>query len=133
MVDPGKVRVMTKLASYEKREERRAQNAGNFFRGDYIGWELLKSFICGTLAFLVAAGLLIFSDFETLLQDIYQIDLLEHGKRILKIYCIYMSVFLVGTYIASAYRFSKARKSLRNYYKGLKMLGQKYTDQSEDV
>ncbi len=126
MIDTERVRIMTQLASYEKREEKRAQNTGNFFRGDYIGWELLKSFICGTLAFMIVVGILLFSDFETLLQDIYQIDLLEHGKRVLKIYCIYMGVFLAGTYVASAYRFSKARKSLRTYFKGLKKLGKMY-------
>ncbi|MBQ9437686.1 MAG: hypothetical protein IJU50_05090 [Lachnospiraceae bacterium] len=119
MIDQEKVIMMTRLAAYEQREEKRDLEIGNYFRGDFICWELLKGLVFGSMAFLIGTGLLVFVNFETLLAMVYQIDWVEEGRKILKIYGVYMGVVLIGTYIASVYRFGKARKGLREYFKGL--------------
>ena len=126
MVDPEKVMLMTRLAAYEKREEKKTLSVAGFFRVDFVAWELLKALVCGTLAFMIAIGIRIFADFDVLLQEVYEMDLVERGQEILKIYLIYMVVLLVGTYISAIIRFVAARRNLRAYYKGLKRLGEFY-------
>ncbi len=113
---------MTRLASYEQREQRRNLKAGGFFRGDFISWELLKGFVCANLIFMILFGLVIFSQFDILLQEIYKMDLLEKGKEILGIYVVYLFIFMLGTLFAAIFRYNRARKSLKGYYKGLKEL-----------
>ncbi len=126
MVDPERVMLMTRLAAFEKREEKRALAAGGFFHGDFIAWELLKGLVCGTLAFLVGFSLIIFANFDILLQEVYEMDLVEKGWEILRIYVIYIVILEIGTYISAVLRFKKARKSLRAYYQGLTRLGDLY-------
>ena len=126
MIDPEKVMLMTRLAAFEKREEKKALSAGGFFQADFTAWELLKAFVCGTIAFLVVLGLIVFANFDLLLQEVYEMDLVEKGWELLRIYVIYMIILVLGTYLSAVLRFRKARKSLRAYYQGLRRLGEFY-------
>lgn len=47
MLDEKRIRQMTKLAFFEKKEEKNALRIGRYFRSDYIGKELLKKFFSG--------------------------------------------------------------------------------------
>lgn len=126
MLNEERVILMTKLASYEAGEGKKSVAIGNYFRSDYIGWQVLKSIISATIAFVVVFAMYIFYDFEVFMIDIYKMDLLEFGKRILFTYAGFVGGYAVLSYIVYAYRYSRARKSLRLYYMNLKKLSSMY-------
>ncbi len=117
MLNEERVILMTKLASYETNEGKKNVAIGNYFRSDYIGWQVLKSIISATIAFVVVFAMYIFYDFEIFMMDIYKMDLLEFGKKVLKMYVGVVGSYAVISYIVYAYRYSRARKSLRVYYR----------------
>ena len=57
MIDEQRIILMSKLASYEENEGRRNVAIGSYFRSDYIGWQVLKSIISATIAFVVVFAL----------------------------------------------------------------------------
>jgi hypothetical protein len=126
MVNEERVILMTKLASYERGPGKKNVAIGNFFRGDYIGFQILKSIICATIAFGIVFGVYLFYHFENLMLDIYQLDLLVIGQDILKYYLIVVGVYSAISYGIYSYRYHQARKSLKNYYHNLKKLTQMY-------
>lgn len=126
MLNEERVILMTKLASYEDGEGKKSVAIGNYFRSDYIGWQVLKSIISATIAFVVVFAMYIFYDFEVFMMDIYKMDLLEFGKKILFMYAGFVGGYAVLSYIIYAYRYSRARKSLHLYYMNLKKLSNMY-------
>lgn len=122
MVDEEKVRLMTKLASYEKHEGKKNMNIVNFFRSDYIGFQVLKGIISSIISFFAIFVIYIFYNFESLMADIYKIDLMEMGKSIIIIFVATVGAYAVICYVIYAYRYSKARKELKEYYVGLRKL-----------
>ncbi|MDO4512757.1 MAG: hypothetical protein Q4B72_01845 [Lachnospiraceae bacterium] len=129
MINEERVILMTRMASYEQHDEKKNMAIVNYFRNDYLGFEFLKSVICGTMAFLVVFGMYVFYDFETFMQDIYKIDLLAFGKKVLIIYLVCVGGYAVITYLVHAYRYHLARRSLRTYYNNLKKLQNMYERQ----
>ena len=127
MLNEERVILMTKLASYEANDGRRNVAIGSYFRSDYIGWQVLKSIISATIAFIVVFAMYIFYDFEIFMMDIYKMDLLEFGKKVLQIYVGVVGFYAAISYIVYAYRYSRARKSLRLYYMNLRKLGNMYS------
>lgn len=127
MLNEERVILMTKLASYETNEGRKNVAIGNYFRSDYIGWQVLKSIISATIAFVVVFAMYIFYDFEVFMADIYKMDLLEFGKKTLQIYAVAVGSYAVISYIVYAYRYKRARKSLRLYYMNLRKLAGMYS------
>lgn len=126
MLNEERIILMTKLASYESGEGKKNAAIGSYFRSDYIGMQVVKSVIYATIAFFIMFGLYILYDFEVFMAEIYKMDLFEFAKGVLKFYGIIVAGFAVVTYIVYAYRYSKAQKSLKNYYNNLKKLASMY-------
>lgn len=115
MLDENKIIIMTRLAAYEKGAGKEYVRRGHFFRTDYISLQLIKSFICGTLAYLSIVVIIGFYNFELLMSDVYNTDLLEFAKKQGTNYCVLMAIYLVATYALALYRFNKAKRSLSAY------------------
>lgn len=128
MINEERVILMTKLASYEEQEGKRNMKIVNYFRSDYIALQVLKSLFSATIAFALLFAVYLFYDFEVLMQDIYKMDLIAFAKMVLTYYGISVIVYGVISYFVCAYRYSKARKSLRTYQQNLKKLRSMYEE-----
>lgn len=117
---------MTKMASFEANEGKRSVSIGTYFRGDYIGKEVIKSVIYGTIAYVIVFALYVAYDFEFFLQDIYKMDLLGFGKEVLFNYLKLIVAYSMITYVVYALRYQKARRNLRCYYNNLRRLNSMY-------
>lgn len=126
MLNEERIKLMTKMAAYEANEGKKNVSIGNYFRGDYISMQVIKSIISATVAFLIIFALFVFYDFEMIMSDVYKMDLLEFGSNLLIAYLVFASIYAVISYLVYTYRYAKARKSLKMYYNNLKKLAYLY-------
>lgn len=131
MLNEERIKLMTKMASYEANEGKRNTSIGNYYRGDYISKQVIKSVLCATIAFIVVFGLFIFYDFEFFMSDIYNMDLLQFGKRVLILYVITTLAYSVISYLVYTHRYAKAKKKLKIYYNNLKKLAYLYDKETK--
>ena len=129
MLNEERVVLMTKMASYEANEGKKSLAIGSYFRSDYIGWQVLKSIISATIAFVVVFAMYIFYDFEIFMTDIYKMDLLEFAKNVLFYYLGTVGIYALISYIVYTVRYSRAKKSLRAYYMNLHRLSSMYRNE----
>lgn len=128
MLNEERVILMTRMESYAENEGRKNMQIGNYFRSDYISMQVLKSVISATIAYAIGFALYILYDLENFLQDIYKMDLLAFAKQVLIGYGIVVVGYGVIAYLVYSYRYSKAKKSLKDYYNNLKKLNSLYQD-----
>ena len=126
MLSQERIKLMTKMAAYEENEGKKYMSIGSYFLSDYMGMQVIRSVICGTLAFFLLAGLYVYYHFETMMQDIYKMDLLLLGRRVLFYYIVFIAAYSVITYVIYSFRYSRAKRSLKHYYYHLKQLAAIY-------
>lgn len=126
MLNEERIKLMTRMASYEAGEGKKNMNIGKYFRGDYISMQVLKSVISATIAFAICFALYLFYDFERFMQDIYKMDLLQFAKKLLLIYVVAVVGYGVVSYVIYSSRYKKTRKSLKKYYNNLRKLSGLY-------
>ena len=126
MLNEERVRLMTRMACYEAKEGRKNVAIGNYFRGDYIVLQVIKSVISATIAYILIFAMFILYDFEVFMADIYKMDLLEFAKTVITYYLIFTVGYAVISYGVYTYRYTRARKSLKTYYNNLKKLAYLY-------
>lgn len=126
MLSQERIKLMTKMAAYEENEGKKYMSIGSYFRSDYMGMQVIRSVISGTLAFFLLAGLYAYYHFETMMQDIYKMDLLLLGRRVLFYYIVFIAAYSVITYVIYSFRYSRAKRSLKHYYYHLKQLAAIY-------
>lgn len=131
MLNEERIKLMTKMASYEANEGKKNVSIGSYFRGDYIGLQVVKSVINATIAFLIVFAMFILYDFEVFMADIYKMDLLQFGKSVMIAYLVFVIAYALISYFVYTHRYTKARKSLKIYYNNLKKLAYLYDKENK--
>lgn len=126
MLNEEKVKVMNKLAMYEKGEGSKYLPVSKYYRSDYIGLALIKNFFLVTIGYgLILAGIAAYFG-EYLMDNIHKMDLVSMGIYILVGYVIVLGAYSVLTYIQYSIRYHRAKKSVKTYYAELTALGKIY-------
>jgi cation transport ATPase len=120
MLNEEKIRLMTRLALYEKNQLKEDETAENYFKTDYISKQLLGSLVSGTIAFLVAAGAYAAYNFDIIMLSIYSADVKGLLRQVLFDYVLFMAAFLLITWVIYAARYRKSRRGLHRYFSALK-------------
>lgn len=128
MIDQERVREMTKLASYEKREGKEHHIAMQYFRSDFTARHLLKAFFYATAAYALIFILWCVYHMETLLENIDTMDLIGLGKSALVIYLLFIAFYLFIVDIYANLYYAKCQRSIRRYYRRLRRLEQLYDE-----
>ena len=126
MLNEERIKLMTQMASYEDNEGKKNVTIGSYYRSDYISLQVIKAVLSATIAFAIMGAMCVLYDFEAFMQNIYKIDLLVLGKRVLLVYVVFVALYALLSYIIYAYRYNKARGSLKRYYSHLKELSAMY-------
>ncbi|MFI3201707.1 MAG: hypothetical protein R3Y54_09320 [Eubacteriales bacterium] len=122
MLNEKKIISMTKMAVFEATEGKKNIAIGNYFKSDYILWQLIKCFVGATISFGICLGIYALYDFEMLMQDIYKMDMLLFAQDLIKKYLVLVVTYLFFSYLYYMIKFEKVRGSLRAYYSSLNEL-----------
>lgn len=131
MLNEEKIKLMTKAASYEAGEGKKALSMNKFFRGDYISLQLIGAWISFTIAFCLCVGLWAFYNVENLMENINKMDLPATGKGLGLLYLGLLGIFLIINYVAFHSRYQENRKSLAVYHHILKRISHIYQMESK--
>lgn len=126
MLNEEKIRLMAQLAAYEEHEGKKDISVHEYFRGDYISFQLLKSTIYATVGFALAVAMYVLYSLEDFLEEFYKMDFVEFFKEILSKYWVVLAVYLVISYFVYAFRYSRAKRHVRRYRQQLRTLQQMY-------
>lgn len=126
MLNEDRIELMTKMAAYENGRGKRDISVNEFFRGDYISFQVLKSALYCTVGFALVIAMYILYDLEGFLTDFYKIDITEFAKGIAMKYAVVLVIYLLISYCVYAYRYSRAKKHMRKYISQLRELEEMY-------
>lgn len=132
MINEGRVRRMARMAAYEQEDGVRDEKINAYFRGDYITKQILITFICATIAFVILfAGYGIYN-FENLIVQIYSMNLQEMLAVVLLAYAAFVGGMILITVRVYTSRYKRARRHLNAYYQDLHRLSVSYRKEKED-
>ena len=126
MINEEHVKVLYQAASYEMNHQQEYQQIRRYFRSDYINREILKSIFTGTFAYMIFCAIWIIVNGEEFIEQINHIDYISVGKDIGILYCLFMLVYLLITWMIYAIRYSKEKKEYQKYGESLKKIHRMY-------
>ena len=129
MIDQERVREMTKLAAYEKRDGKKYRDIVRYYRSDYIIRQLLKAFVCGTLAFGMITGMWIACNLNDFVEDLNELEIVQIITPLLSKYLVFIIAYLILIDIFASIRYANAQDHLRRYERHLKRLCHMYEEQ----
>lgn len=113
---------MTAISVYEEKDGRNDLTINGYFRGDYLGFEVLKGAIYGTVAFAIVFAMYMLYDLETFMVDFYKMDVVSFAQDVLKKYVIFIAIYMVISFFVALYKYKRSKKHVENYKTALKTL-----------
>ena len=129
MLDEERIRLMTQMASYENGEGRRSIPIASYFRGDYISFNVVKTAIYITIAYVIIVMTYIYYNAENMIGDIYKFDLVSIARNVLIGYIVVVAAYSIVAYVIYSIRYNRARQSMHDYYAALKKLSAMYEEE----
>lgn len=114
--------LMTRMASFEDNEGKEAIRICNYFRSDYVCLNVLRAVVSATVSFFLVLVLYVYYDIDRLLQEIYTMDLMAMGRKLVTAYVIFAGAFGIIAYVVYSFRFDWAKKHLNDYNYALREL-----------
>ena len=133
MINEEKVKVMDKLALYEKQEGRKYLPVSKYYRSDYIGLALIKNFFLVTIGYGLILAVIAAYNLEYLLDNVHKMDLISLGIVVLAGYVGILALYSVLTYVQYTVKYHNAKKSEKQYYTQLTKLEKIYTREEKKV
>ncbi|MBR5267730.1 MAG: hypothetical protein IKU20_06035 [Lachnospiraceae bacterium] len=131
MLNEDKIRLMTGIAMYEKKAEKDVFPVTRYFKSDYIGSHLIRSFITYTFTCLMFVAIWILYQIEDIFNMMDISILMASAKYIGILYLIGLVCYLLVTLVVYSKRYNLASKSLKVYQAKLRRLEKNYTTPSE--
>lgn len=126
MLNEDKIKLMTSIALFEKREGKRMESANQYFKSDYIGRHMLRSFFGYTFCSLLILMVWVLYSLERILNSMSVDELFAIGKQLAVYYAGGLLVYLFITYVVYAKRYSYAVRLQKVYVARLKRLNKRY-------
>ena len=133
MLDENRIKLMSRMASYEENEGKKTIPIASFFRGDYISYNVVKTAISATVAFIIVTAAYIYYHMEDFLGDVYKLDINIMGRNLLMAYIVFVAIYCVIALVVYSLRYDRAKKSLNEYYQALKRLSIIYEDEEQSI
>ncbi len=124
MLNEEKVKLMTRMAMYEKRPGRKAMKMTKYFHSDYVSWNMIKTALAVTVSYALMAGCWVLYHLEYLMENLYTLDFAEFIKKFLTYYVVLLVVYMILSYIIYSLKYSLAMKSLRRFRARLRKVRQ---------
>lgn len=105
MLNINKVRLMTQLAVFKKKQGKDIEEASRYFKSDYISKKIIKIFLQYTLLFILLSFIMLLTQVEMILVNLNLDFISALGKTFLMLYCLgaVISCVTSGMYFASKY------------------------------
>ncbi len=122
MVREENVKLMSKIAIYEKREGKTEIPMNAFYKGDYVRLNSLKAVVSATIVFVLAAVLVVVYKLEYILANILKMDYKKLAILILAVYVIWIFLYWLIARIIYSKRYEASRSNIIIYNHNLKKL-----------
>ena len=126
MLNENKVKMMTKMAIYEKNEGRYNIKTARYFKADYVSLGVLKTVIVGTFSFILLLVVVGMCNLDMLANNLNQLDYVSMGSTIGAFYVVFIIVYGVISALVYAARFDSSRKELKQFISRLNKLERFY-------
>ena len=127
MVNENKVKIMTKMAIYEKHNGKDMIKSNRYSKADYVLFGVLKSLAATSIGFAVLMAVVVAFNSQQVIEQLGSIGFSKMGIIFLVLFIIVALIMSLVSVLIYSYRYDSSRKELKKYYSRLQKLDRFYS------
>lgn len=133
MIDEKRIRLMTKISIYEKKQAEEDLKISGYYRKDYTSLNVWITLIWVTIGYGIAVGLFAICMMETLLEGLTILKMLLLMGLVAGFYIAILIMYGVGAAIFYRKKHKHARENMKKYYRDLSRLQKMYKKEKDSL
>lgn len=133
VINEEKVKTMTKLAIYESTKGKKQLNISKYYKRDYIRYNMFKTAVAATVAFILIIVLYVLLNMETLMISLNDMDLIHEAEKIGILYFIFLVFYMLIAWLVYARRYEAVKPDVIVYNHNLKHLKEVYDKEEKEL
>lgn len=121
------------MSVYETRHGYEDEKVTRSFKNDYVLGQVLVTFVCNTIAFLLIAAVVVFYDLENVLLAIFNNNLISVMTVLILAYLLTQTAMIILTVLVYSSRYDRAKKRQGRLYHELKVMEQGYQREDGEI
>lgn len=115
MINEKKVKLMTRMASYEQNQGKEDFKINAYYKKDYVSIKRLYTFFWVTIGYVCAVGLVFMADFEKWMDEMSMELLITVGGVLVVGYIALLVFYIIITNVVYGKRHQAARARVKKY------------------
>ena len=132
VLNEDRLKLMTGIGMFEKREGQKIFPVCRYFKSDYIGRHMLRGLLGFTFCWILGTALVVLYKAEDFLSALNFNDIEGIGRMYIGAYLVGLSVYLLITYAVYWRRYEYANRGMKVYVAKLKRLEKRYEMQGKN-
>ncbi len=130
MLNEDKIKLMASIALFEKKEGKYTFVVNRYFKSDYIGRNMVRSFIGYTFCWLLGLFLLFLYKAEDIFSVMSLEELQKYGEKLIIGYVAGLVVYLAVTVVVYFIKYNHGVQGMKVYMAKLRRLEKRYEFQN---
>lgn len=131
MLDQERIKLMTKLAVFEQREDKKIFKVNSYMKNDYVTLNVIYTLFATGLAFLLIVAIVVASRYNYVLGNLNNANIVKMASLILGSWLIVELIFGIIAYVFYTLRHKRCKVKMNKYIRYLKKLDEMYEDSSK--
>ena len=123
MLDVKRIRLMARMAQYEKNDIRNDMKISTYYKKDYVSLNTLITVLWMTVGYGILAALFAVCYMDEILENLTISKITFLGGAAVAGYVAMLIVYVIGAGIFYRGRHNRAKQRVKNYYRDLSRLG----------
>lgn len=120
MLNEERISVMTRMASYEASEGKRDILVKQYYRKDYVSYQMIRTFISSTISFGILFLFWLIYSMESIMEKLTEMDLIQLGTSVLIWYAVFVAIYQVIALLVYNWKYTKATARIKTYHADIK-------------
>lgn len=131
MVSEDKVKIMTRLALYEQKEQKSIKSS-KYYKNDYVGYNMINTALLITMCYIAMLVIIGICRMDYLMKHVTEIDIWGWGRKLIILYIAIVIVYMLLAYIVYSVKYRVMQESNRTYVEDLKKLCRIYKKEQRE-
>lgn len=127
MLNENRVKLMTRMARYEKGIGKDDIKISSFYKKDYVSMHVLITLLLTTIGFGMIAGLVVLGNLDSVLQNLTMNKMIVLAGIAVIAYIVFLIGFGVFTSVLHKRKHANAKQRVKQYYRDFARLKKLYT------
>lgn len=126
MLNENKIKMMTKMAIFEKNNEKELICHIKYYKSDYVAYSVIKSMIAATISYVLIVIMVALYNLDYIITNINNLNYTGIGLTLVWSFILFILAYSVIAFCVYKNKFEKSKDGVKKYYSRLARLERFY-------